>query len=228
MLRAFIVGIMSIGLLFSCSSIKAQNINELNSKIIADLKNGQGSFKLQDYQSWQTLYSNKRIVCGILRRQDIDLDKLSDEEYLAYATKHLDRTLYLNYTFFELYYFNNLELIGLGIINSGLNNSPGKKLKVTFTFDNGLKKSIFGYVPNYKAPWVGEFIKNPSSRMMIGFPHKEFYREILPFFKSRNKVYLSVNGKSLDTFSLKGFTNAFNRFNSCMNGKVKIDLYDPF
>ena len=213
-----------------------QNVNasfqtkDMISDIISEISSEIDSFKFIQNQNWGYSYSDKGIACLMGRYVEPygNIEDLSNDELLELMDKRIDGTLYLGHTFFDISYFKNRKIMALGFYNSNLNNSPGRELKVTFDFDNQVRKTIFGAVPTYNVSWMSSMFKNPNPSWFVGIPHKDFYREILPLFKKSYEVTIGVNGKILDTISLRGFTKSFNMLDACTNREITFDLNDPF
>lgn len=185
-------------------------------------------------KDWGYMYTDAGIFCSVGNHftENEDIENMDVDELIAFLKKRNaareDGSDFLGKTFLEFTFFPQYDTVALGLLNSNLNNRPKENVSVSFNFDNKVTKTISGVVPDYKVPWMNQMFAEPSANWTVGFPHKEFIRNIVPNFKKGSQVKISVNGTFLQQISLSGFTKSFQKFEACTAGKIKVDLHDPF
>ena len=140
-----------------------------------------------------------------------DVSKMSDQELIAYSNNVKISGVFGSASVVELAYESNGLMVGVSLMSKLLNENLGSK-SVIFSFGPG--SDILEL--NGKTQRISGGVTKPYSyRNFIVFDQSRFLTDAVPLFRKHKSVTLVINGKKIKPISLRGFSAAFAKFQSC-------------
>lgn len=157
-------------------------------------------------------FVNDNSACGLLSYKFPDVSKMDANELYSYAEQVKLNGGFSDSTVIEIGLDKSSRGTSASLFSTLLNESAGAK-SVILIFDQGSKSvSLQGQTPRRKADTM---IAQLSQRNYVNLEMTSFFQVAVPLFMKHGSVSIIVNGKKISNVSLKGFSAAFKKFQSC-------------
>jgi len=150
---------------------------------------------------------------------------MSSEQIAEITAMMQNNTVYDNRSSLKFHYEPSQQNYFVGILSNEISLGEGQ-YDVSLEFDNDKVHSLTGVVSKEIYPEEGYFGETYNN--IVGFPHKDFLRIIVPDLKRYRTLIVKVENNALPQISLIGFTKAYSEMQKCMGEAVTYELVDPF
>lgn len=167
--------------------------------------------QIESFGDW-SFVRDTNAACGLLSHTFTDVSRMNEQELNAFARKFQKDGGFGSNSIIELGIDLASRQASASLFSTLLNESPGPK-SIIFIFGSGSKTlELYGETPRRRTP---QMIEQLSHRNYVMIDLSGFLTDAAPLFRKHNSATVIINGKKINSISLRGFSAAFAKFQSC-------------